>query len=163
MSAETIKQRLLEVYVRDALATKGGCNESYKLTSFSSLLASLTPEDFSGVVLPVLEKLQKKNPDSILVAVASLVKLISIDLSAYVGVFLPPLLRQLRSAKEQVRHLAVELTGNLAERCGDMEVRVPLVRLTCVFSPPCLKLRPTLVELLPARLLARCSSRWFLS
>lgn len=117
----SIKQRLLAVYVRDGLATKGGCDE-YKLASFKSLLGSLTREDFSGVVQPVLEKLQKKNPDSVLLAVASLVKYLRIDLSANVGVFLPPLLRQLRSAKEDVRRIAVELMGYLAERCNDAEV-----------------------------------------
>lgn len=103
------------------MAAKGGCDEQ-KLASFSTLLASLTPEDFSGVVQPVLEKLQKKNPDSILLAVASLVKNVRIDLSADVRIFLPPLLRQLRSAKEGVRTVAVELMGSLAERCGDTEV-----------------------------------------
>lgn len=118
---EATKQRLLTVYVRDALAAKGGCDE-HRLASFSTLLASLTPEDFSGVVQPVLEKLQKKNPDSILLAVASLVKHVRIDLSTHVGIFLPPLLRQLRSAKEGVRTVAVELIGSLAKRCGDPKV-----------------------------------------
>lgn len=94
----------------------------YKLASFKTLLGSLTQEDFSEVVQPVLEKLQKKNPDSILLAVASLVKHVRIDLSTSVGVFLPPLLRQLRSAKEDVRRVAVELMGYLAERCDDAEV-----------------------------------------
>lgn len=70
----------------------------------------------------MLEKLQKKNPDSVLLAVASLVKHVRIDLSPNVGIFVPPLLRQLRSAKEDVRRVAVELVGNLAERCGDTEV-----------------------------------------
>lgn len=74
------------------------------------------------MVHPVLEKLQKKNPDSILLAVASLVQHVRIDLSANVGVFLPPLLRQLRSPKEDVRRVAVELMGHLAERCDGAEV-----------------------------------------
>lgn len=103
------------------MATKGGC-DGYKLASFKTLLGSLTQEDFSGVVHPVLEKLQKKNPDSILLAVASLVKHVRIDLSVNVGVFLPPLLRQLRSAKEDVRRVAVELIGSLAERCDAAKV-----------------------------------------
>lgn len=94
------------------------------MASFSALLASLTPEDFSAVVKPVLEKLQKKNPDSVLAAVASLVEHVSIDLSAHIGLFLQPVLRQLRSPKELVRRLAVELTGNLARRCGSPEVDV---------------------------------------
>lgn len=119
--AGSIKQRLLAVYIRYALATKGGCDK-HKLASFSTLLASLTPDDFSGAVQPVLEKLQKKNPDSILLAVASLVKHVRIDLSTHVGIFLPPLLRQLRSSKEDVRRIAVELMGDFAKRCGDPEV-----------------------------------------
>lgn len=122
---------MLAVYVRDALAAKGGCNERYKLASFSALLASLSPDDFSGVVQPVLEKLQKKNPDSVLGAVASLVEHISIDLSACMGIFLQPVLRQLRSPKEHVRRLAVELTGNLAKRCGSPEVCA--ARSICLF------------------------------
>lgn len=117
----SIKQRLLAVYIRYALATKGGCDKN-KLASFSTLLASLTPDDFSGAVQPVLEKLQKKNPDSILLAVASLVKHVRIDLSAHVGIFLPPLLRQIRSSKEDVRRIAVELMSDFAKRCGDPEV-----------------------------------------
>lgn len=111
------------MYIRDALATKGSCG-GYKLASFRSLLGSLTQEDFSGVVQPVLEKLQKKNPDSILVVVASLVKDLRIDLSTYVGVFVPPMLRQLRSAKEDVRRVAVQLMGSLAGSCGVAEVGV---------------------------------------
>lgn len=125
---------MLAVYVRDALAPKGGCNDQYKLASFGALLASLTPEDFSGVVQPVLEKLQKKNPDSVLAAVASLVEHVSIDLSAHIGLFLQPVLRQLRSPKEHVRRLAVELTGYLAERCGSSEVCVPLILLALVLN-----------------------------
>lgn len=121
-TAEVIKQRLLVVYIREALATKGGCSEGYKLITFSTLLASLTPEDFSSVVQPVLEKLQKKNPDSVLMAVESLVEHVRIDLSAHLGIFLPPVLRQLRSAKEDIRSLALKLLGNLAIRCGDSEV-----------------------------------------
>lgn len=113
---------MLTVYVRDVLAAKGGCNEQYKLASFSALLASLSPDNFSGIVQPMLEKLQKKNPDSVLAAVASLVENVSIDLSAHIGIFLQPVLRQLRSPKEDVRRLAVELTGNLAGRCGSSEV-----------------------------------------
>lgn len=118
------------MYIRDALLTKGGCSERYKLACFAPLLGSLTEPDFSTVLLPVLEKLQKKNPDSVLSAVAFLVKQVSIDLSGYIGsVFLQPLLRQLRSSKEPVRDLAVELTGNLAKRCGNPEVR-------CVMAIP---------------------------
>ncbi|CAM9720292.1 unnamed protein product, partial [Hapterophycus canaliculatus] len=116
--AGSIKPRLLAVYVRDALATKGGCVK-HKLAASRALLASLTHDDFSESVRPVLEKLQKKNPDSILLAVACLVKHVRIDLSSNIGTFLTPLLRQLRSAKEDVRRVAVELVGDVAERCGD--------------------------------------------
>lgn len=162
---EATKQCLLTVYVRDALAAKGGCAE-HKLTSFSSLLETLTQEDFSEVVQPVLEKLQKKNPDSILLAVASLVKHVRIDLSAHVGVFLLPLLRQLRSAKEDVRTVAVELMGSLARRCGDGEVgaRVPcsiLVHALYVLQlNPCVWEKPLAQPSLPC-IVPRHSSPWF--
>ena len=123
-----IKQRMLTVYVRDVLTKKGGCDEQqYKLNTFGTLLKSLTPADFSEVLQPVLEKLLKKNPDSVLAAVSSLVGHVSIDLSVHVGIFLPPLLRQLRSVKEKVRNLAVELMGNLAHRCEDPEVIMMLM------------------------------------
>lgn len=103
--------------------TKGGCSAQYKLASFRTLLGSLSQSDFAEVVQPVLEKLQKKNPDSVLSAVVSLVNQISIDLSAHLeSIFLPPVLRQLRSSKECVRGLAVELMGNLADRCNCLEV-----------------------------------------
>lgn len=102
---------------------KRGCDELYQLTSFGTMLKSLTPADFCDVILPVLEKLLKKNPDSVLAVVTSLVKHMNVDLSAHVGTFLPPLLRQLRSTNDQVRLLAVELVGNLADRCGDPEVK----------------------------------------
>lgn len=135
---------MLTVYVRDALAAKGGCNEHHKLASFSALLASLSQEDFSGVVQPVLQKLQKKNPDSVLAAVASFVENVSIDLSAHIGMFLQPVLRQLRSPKEHVRRLAVELTGNLAGRCGSPEVCA--TRSTCSCFECCIIL-VTLLDL----------------
>lgn len=95
-------------------------------------MRSLDPEDFSGVVQPVLEKLQKKNPDSVLAAVASLVKHLTIDLSVYITLFLPPLLRQLRSSKEHVRRIGLELIGSLAARCADPEVRLPPVWVASV-------------------------------
>lgn len=115
-----MKRRLLDVYVRDALLTKGGRNEQYKLESFRYLLGSITQANFSEQVLPVLEKVQKKNPDSVLAAVTALVEQASIDLSVYLGtVFLPPVLRQLRSSKDNVRGLAVKLLSYLALRCRD--------------------------------------------
>lgn len=101
---------------------RGGGEELYQLASFGTMLKSLTQGDFCDVILPVLEKLLKKNPDSVLVVVTSLVKHLNIDLSAHVGTFYPPLLRQLRSTNGQVRVLAVELVGSLADRCGDTKV-----------------------------------------
>jgi hypothetical protein len=44
--------------------------------------------------------------------------------------FLPPLLRQLKSAKEDVRGNAVTAVESLALRCKDIEVRAP----TCISS-----------------------------
>lgn len=96
------------------------------MSSFSTLLKSLSTEDFSGAIKPVLEKLLKKNPDSILDAFASLVENVSIDLSIDIDVFLPPLLRQLRSAKEHVRGLSIELIGTLAHCCDNPKVWVYL-------------------------------------
>lgn len=115
---------MLGVYVRDILMKKRGGDviELYQLASFGTMLKSLTQGDFGDVILPVLEKLLKKNPDSVLVVVTSLVKHINVDLSTHVGTFFPPLLRQLRSTNDQVRLLAVELVGNLADRCGETKV-----------------------------------------
>ncbi|CAM9117080.1 unnamed protein product, partial [Choristocarpus tenellus] len=102
---------------------KGSSSVQYKLDSFATLIGSLTENDFSNVMEPVLEKLQKKNPDSILAAVKSVVAQIAIDLSPYAEkIFVPPLLRQLRSPKEDVRHLAVELVGSIARHCSAPEV-----------------------------------------
>ncbi|CAM9338279.1 unnamed protein product [Discosporangium mesarthrocarpum] len=127
-----IKSHLLKVYVQSILMAKSGINSQYKLDSFAPLLGSLTSDDFLVVLQPVFEKLQKKNPDSILVAVVSAVKQLRIDLSAQAGsLFLPPLLRQLRSPKENIRVLAVDLMGSLATRCCSPEVLKNMVTELC--------------------------------
>jgi hypothetical protein len=54
--------------------------------------------------------------------------------------FLPPLLRQLKSAKEDVRANAVTAVESLALRCKDIEVRAP----TCISSILLLQSQPHL-------------------
>ncbi|CAM9143400.1 unnamed protein product, partial [Chrysoparadoxa australica] len=122
------KQQAVELYIQEALMVKGGLSDSSRLDSFKPLLGSLTEEDFLTHIQPVLEKLLKKNPDSVLPAVRAMVEGLRIDLSGFVRTaLLAPLLRQLKSPKEEVRAGATALCKPLVLHVGDMQVLKEMV------------------------------------
>ncbi len=53
------------------------------MSVFSPLLQSLTSEEFQNILEPVLSRMLKKSPDSLLDAVAMMAKSLQIDLGRY--------------------------------------------------------------------------------
>ncbi|CAM9326832.1 unnamed protein product, partial [Phaeothamnion confervicola] len=122
-----VKAAALDWYLREALQARASQQLSpHRLDRLAPLLASLTAADVAEVLQPPLERALKKNPDSVLPAVAALVGQLRVDLSPQLGpVFLPPLLRQLRSPREDVRVLALKCAMRLVDRCDGAAAAPP--------------------------------------
>ncbi|KAG7381488.1 eIF-2-alpha kinase activator GCN1 [Phytophthora pseudosyringae] len=78
-------------------------------------LKDLSYEQFEEIVLPPMAKMLKKAPDTVIEAVGALVHAAPLDFGRYLGdVFQSVLLTKLRAPKDDVRTLAVALSGALA-------------------------------------------------
>ncbi|KAG5182622.1 armadillo-type protein [Tribonema minus] len=117
-----VKRTALQVYVRDVVGGKGA-PAPHVSGAWRPFLRRCDREDFATELAPHLERLMRKNPDSVLPAVAVLLSALDLDLSAHAEtLFLPSLLRQLRSAKEDIRDQAVFAMEHLAASCKDPKV-----------------------------------------
>ncbi len=122
---------MLELYVSRVIVTRGGDGlRELLFLSFDPVLASVSQEDFSNVLLPAFEKQLKKSADSVLPVVERAFRQSHrVDFCrSVVDVFLPSLLRQLRSAKEDVRKDAVVCFSHISERTSKSEVRFSVAR-----------------------------------
>ncbi|KAL4175881.1 hypothetical protein KRP22_000839 [Phytophthora ramorum] len=78
-------------------------------------LKSLSYEQFEAVIMPPMAKMLKKAPDTVLEAVGALVHAAPLDFGRYLNdVFQSVLITKLRAPKDDVRTLAVALSGALA-------------------------------------------------
>ncbi len=127
----TLQCSMLELYVARVIVARGGDRlRDLLFLSFDPVLASVSQEDFSNILLPAFEKQLKKSADSILPTVERVLRqLHRMDFNrSVVDVFLPSLLRQLRSAKEDVRNDAVVCFTHISERSSKSEVRFSVAR-----------------------------------
>ncbi len=126
-----LQRSMLELYVSRVVVARGGdgLREVFFL-SFDPVLASVSQEDFMNILLPAFEKQLKKSADSVLPVVErALRQLHRVDFCrSVVDVFLPCLLRQLRSAREGVRKGAVVCFSHISERISKSEVRFSVAR-----------------------------------
>ena len=93
---------LLSLYIDHVLGSKERISAA-ALAGWSQLAASLTHEDLATTLLPAVQRMVKRSPDSALPSVALLLGAVELDLSRYVGDLVALLLLQSRHAKDSVR------------------------------------------------------------
>eukprot|EP00735_Rhodelphis_limneticus_P006871 TRINITY_DN1932_c0_g1::TRINITY_DN1932_c0_g1_i1::g.23049::m.23049 TRINITY_DN1932_c0_g1::TRINITY_DN1932_c0_g1_i1::g.23049 ORF type:complete len:2717 (+),score=940.13,sp/F4I893/ILA_ARATH/35.18/0.0,HEAT/PF02985.17/1.4e+03,HEAT/PF02985.17/1.4e+03,HEAT/PF02985.17/1.9e+03,HEAT/PF02985.17/67,HEAT/PF02985.17/6.2e+03,HEAT/PF02985.17/34,HEAT/PF02985.17/3.3e+03,HEAT/PF02985.17/0.11,HEAT/PF02985.17/0.013,HEAT/PF02985.17/0.069,HEAT/PF02985.17/1.4e+03,HEAT/PF02985.17/0.012,HEAT/PF02985.17/8e+03,HEAT/PF02985.17 len=91
-------------------------------TSWKPFLKSLTAEEFTQTVLPVVDKTCKRNPDLALASLQALLGSLDLDLSPHASQLLALLDPFLTSKEDRPREEAVQCVSALAARCGDMAV-----------------------------------------
>ncbi len=121
---------MLELYVSWVTVSRGDRLRDLRLAAFDPLLESASQEDFLNVLMPTFEKQLKKSADSFLPVIERALKqLHRVDLSmSVVKIFVPTLLRQLRSAKEDVRKDAVICFGHISNRTLKGDVRFSVAK-----------------------------------
>ena len=114
------KSLFLQQYLANAFGKEALPSEA--LGSFTPLLESLSISEVNET-LESVARVMKKSPETTMEATAMLAEGLRFDLSVHIlDGFLPLILRQLRSAKDEARALAARLLRSLAKRCGDAEV-----------------------------------------
>lgn len=93
---------LLAGYVEHVLNAKTPQNTA-RLSAYGHLLAGVTHDDFSSVLLPAAQRMIKRSPDVTLPTVAMLCRCVRLDLSTYAAAIAEPLTQLCRHAKEPVR------------------------------------------------------------
>ncbi len=127
----TLQCSMLELYVSRVAVSRGGDGlRDIHFASFDPVLESVSQEDFLNVLMPAFEKHLKKSADSFLPVIErALRQLHRVDLSmSVVKIFLPTLLRQLRSAKEDIRKDAVVCFSHISDRTSKSDVRFSVAK-----------------------------------
>lgn len=93
---------LLAGYVEHVLNAKSR-QDAAKLNAYGHLLAGVTHDELSGVLLPAAQRMMKRSPDVTLPTVAVLCRCVRLDLSPYAASLAEPLSQLCRHAKEPVR------------------------------------------------------------
>ncbi|KAK9840722.1 hypothetical protein WJX81_000165 [Elliptochloris bilobata] len=86
--------------------------------AYQPLLATLTHAEFSGTLLPLVLRMAKRSPDSVLGSTALVLAMLQLDLSQYAAALIANLQPQLRHAKQPIRAAAVDVVAALARRCS---------------------------------------------
>jgi hypothetical protein len=96
---------LLAGYVEHILNAKAP-QDIAKLDAYGHLLAGVTHDEFSSMLLPAAQRMMKRSPDATLPTVAVLFRCMRLDLSTYAATIAEPLVQLCRHAKEPVRYSA---------------------------------------------------------
>ncbi|RHZ01524.1 hypothetical protein DYB31_000087 [Aphanomyces astaci] len=111
--------RLLTSYTYWALEAKVRPTDS-QLQSYAGFVSTISADEFASVVEPVLSRLLKRSPDSLLQAVRVMTQSLRIDLGLYMGpMFVPVFTAKLRSQKDDVRINCIGLVDAVLRRCAD--------------------------------------------
>ncbi|KDO30185.1 hypothetical protein SPRG_22144 [Saprolegnia parasitica CBS 223.65] len=108
-------------YVHQALEAKVRPTHA-DLDAYTALTATLTAHDFEATISPVLSRMLKRSPDSLLDATVAVVRALpaKIDLSAYVAPIFGALFpAKLKSVKDDVREACIQLLAAVIARCSD--------------------------------------------
>ncbi|OQR93727.1 translational activator GCN1 [Thraustotheca clavata] len=92
------------------------------LKAFAPLLSTVTAAEFENTVAPVLSRMLKRAPDSVLDSTVALLNLLptAIDLSQYVATIFGSLFpAKLKSVKDDVRESCIALVAAVVTRCKD--------------------------------------------
>jgi len=71
--------------------------------AYQSLLATVTHEEMSGTLLPVISRMAKRSPDSMLSSAARVLMLVQLDLSQDAAALMADLQPLLRHVKPPIR------------------------------------------------------------
>ncbi|GBG78816.1 hypothetical protein CBR_g28040 [Chara braunii] len=88
---------------------------------FRPLLRGLSHEEFATALLPTAVKMLKRNPEVVMEAVGQMVADVSLDMSKYMGDFLPTLFQQARHNDEGTRRSALAVVKNLVLQSSDLD------------------------------------------
>nr|CCA15342.1 hypothetical protein OsJ_12383 [Albugo laibachii Nc14] len=125
------QRKLLESYVYWSFESKTRRFPA-RISQKDLKLEWITKQQFDTIIRPVMEKLLKKSPDTILEATLACVRACSLDFSPYLeSVFLPLLTTKLRSQNNIVRSLCVELAAALLPSSNSVDSRFLLVSEIC--------------------------------
>ncbi|RHY34936.1 hypothetical protein DYB32_000549 [Aphanomyces invadans] len=92
-----------------------------QLLSYAAFVATVSAEEFASVVEPVLGRLLKRSPDSLLQAVRVMTQHLTVDLGQYLEpIFVPIFTAKLRSQKDDVRMSCIGLVDAVLARCADI-------------------------------------------
>ncbi|KAH9095800.1 hypothetical protein LEN26_017701 [Aphanomyces euteiches] len=92
-----------------------------ELKSFDDFLNTVSSEEFAAVVEPVMSRMLKKSPDSLLEATTLMTSALRFDFDRYIdNVFIPIFTLKIRSQKDDVRDNCVGLIEAVISRCGDL-------------------------------------------
>lgn len=103
---------LLAGYVEHVLNAKTQ-QDTAKLHAYSHLLAGVTHDELSSVLLPAVQRMIKRSPDVTLPTVAMLCRCLRLDLTTYAAALAEPLTQLCRHAKEAVRCSALRLKAEV--------------------------------------------------
>ena len=73
------------------------------IDAYRPLLAALTHEEFSGTLLPLIARMAKRSPYSVLSSTARMLGMLELDLSRHAEVLLADVQPLLRHAKQPIR------------------------------------------------------------
>ncbi|RLN75257.1 hypothetical protein DYB28_010587, partial [Aphanomyces astaci] len=111
--------RLLTSYTYWSLEAKVRPTDA-QLQSYAGFVSTISADEFASIVEPVLSRLLKRSPDSLLQAVRVMTQSLRIDLGLYLGpMFVPVFTAKLRSQKDDVRINCIGLVDAVLRRCAD--------------------------------------------
>ena len=73
------------------------------IDAYRPLLAALTHEEFCGMIMPLVARMVKRSPDSVLGSIARMLGMLELDLSQHAAPLMADLEPLLRHVKQPVR------------------------------------------------------------
>ena len=109
---------LLAVYEQAVLSSKDAAFVALHQTAFTPLLPLLSEADV-GALMPSIDRMGKRNPESILPSLATLLSSLTVDLSLHHKLLLPLLLAELKHGEEERRRTAQHVLAALVRNTRD--------------------------------------------
>eukprot|EP00201_Polytomella_parva_P011398 CAMPEP_0175064988 /NCGR_PEP_ID=MMETSP0052_2-20121109/15656_1 /TAXON_ID=51329 ORGANISM="Polytomella parva, Strain SAG 63-3" /NCGR_SAMPLE_ID=MMETSP0052_2 /ASSEMBLY_ACC=CAM_ASM_000194 /LENGTH=692 /DNA_ID=CAMNT_0016331435 /DNA_START=88 /DNA_END=2162 /DNA_ORIENTATION=- len=108
-----VKDEMLKLFCSEVIGGKERPSRE-TLFAFRRLLAALTVDDVSNVLVPAFVRVLRRQSDVAMTALAYVPPMIQIDFSSFAAELIPLIIQQLRS-KESVRALALDSLRSIAQ------------------------------------------------
>ena len=109
---------LLTVYEQAVLSSKDPAFIALHQTAFTPLLPLLSEGDVTAL-MPTIDRMGKRNPESILPSLTTLLSSLTVDLSPHHKLLLPLLLAELKHGEEERRRTAQQVLAALVRKTRD--------------------------------------------